>query len=154
MDLYLIRHGDSLTGKLDDERPLSNKGKLDIQRLADFITPLHLSISQILCSKKLRALQTAKILSSAVQPINNIETRFELDPLAPVNSIMKEVYAQEKNIMLVGHMPFMGKLLSTLVVKNELQDIVSFNTASMVCLEHISHEQWVICWMLNSELLT
>lgn len=83
---------------------------------------------------------------------NGIETKVELEALAPITDIVNEFSVLNGDVMLVGHMPFMGKLVSKLVTGNENKDVVSFNAGSMLCLEKIDDEQWVIRWMLNPEL--
>lgn len=152
MKIYLVRHGDSIATGPDDERPLSEKGKSDIQHLANFISPLTLQVSLVLHSQKFRAQQTAKILSLSMQVESGVETRNELDPMAFVGDILEEIHARKKNILLVGHMPFMGKLAAQLIRGNEEQDVVAFKTGSMLCLEQVENDQWVIRWMLNPEL--
>lgn len=152
MKLYLVRHGESATTGADDERPLSEKGMTDIKRLANFIDPLKLEVSYIYQSPKKRAQQTAKILSSNISVTKGIETKIELDPLASVNDIYDEMTVLNQNILLVGHMPFMGKLVCKLITGNEKKDIVSFKAGTMICLEKIDNDQWIIRWMLSPEL--
>src|SRR5690349_8514045 len=105
MKLYLVRHGESVATGSDDERPLSAKGIKDIQSLASFIAPLKLRVSSIYQSPKLRAKQTAEIISSKMVVANGIETRIELDAMTPINEIYDEIIRLNEDIMLVGHMP-------------------------------------------------
>ena len=153
MRLYLVRHGESDPAGFDDQRTLNEKGKEDVTRLAKFISHLKLQVTYIFQSQKLRAQQTAKILSASISSTNEIETRIELDPLAPISNIIDEITALNEDIMLVGHMPFMGNLASQLIANNENKDVIAFNTGSMVCLEKIASDLWVIRWMLSPELL-
>lgn len=152
MKLYLVRHGESIATGVDDERPLSEKGREDIKRLARFIAPLKLQVSYIFQSPKLRAQETAKILSSNLSITKGIETRIQLEALASVNDIYDEIALLNEDVVMVGHMPFMGKLVSKLVLGNENKDVVAFKAGSIICLERIINEQWVIRWMLNPEL--
>lgn len=152
MKLYLVRHGNSAPFGSDDERTLSEAGRDEVQRLAQFIETMKLHVSHIFHSKKLRAIETATILSAAVKSMTPMQLRVELDPVADVNTIMHEVEAIDEDVLLVGHMPFMGRLLSQLVVGNENRDIVNFETATMVCLEQVERHHWVICWVLNPSL--
>lgn len=152
MKLYLVRHGESDNIGSDDERSLSTKGQQDIERLANFISSLHLPISHVFQSQKSRAQQTAMILTSNMSVKKGIETKVELEPLAPVENILEEILSLNDDVILVGHMPFLGKLVSKLVTGNENKDVVAFKTGSMICLEKVERDQWVICWMLNSDL--
>lgn len=152
MKLYLVRHGESETTGSDDERSLSTRGKEDIERLSNFISHLKLQVSHVFQSPKLRAQQTAKILCSQMMTTNGIETKVELEALAPITDIINEFSVLNGDVMLVGHMPFMGRLVSKLVTGNENKDVVGFKAGSMLCLEKVEDKQWVICWMLNPEL--
>lgn len=152
MKIYLVRHGDSLPMGNDDERMLSEQGTQEIEQLAHLISPLHIQVDRLLQSKKKRAQQTATILASCLQVNEPIETRLELDPLAPVDFLIDDLYAHEKDTLLVGHMPFMGKLASTLLTGNEDRNIVLFSTGTMVCLEQIVDREWAVSWMLTPEL--
>lgn len=152
MKLYLVRHGENETVGSDDERTLSTKGKEDIEHLSNFISQLKLQVSYVFQSPKLRVQQTAKILCSQMTIINEIETKVELEPLAPITDVIDELSVLNGDVMLVGHMPFMGKLVSQLVTGNENKNVVAFKAGSMLCLEKIEDNQWVIRWMLNPEL--
>lgn len=152
MKLYLVRHGESETIGSDDERSLSTKGKEDVERLSNFISHLKLQVSFVFQSPKRRAQQTAKILCSQMTIINEIETKVELEPLTPITDVIDELSILNGDVMLVGHMPFMGKLVSKLVTGNENKNVVAFKAGSMLCLEKIEDNQWVIRWMLNPEL--
>ncbi len=151
MKLYLVRHGESNIAASDDERPLSKKGMKDITSLANFLGSLKLHVSYVFHSHKVRAKQTAEILSSKIFIDEQMETRTALDPSAPIEKIYDEIMMLNKDIMLVGHMPFMGKFVAQLITGNENRDIVLFQAGTLVCLENIGNE-WVIHWMLSPEL--
>jgi phosphohistidine phosphatase len=153
MKLYLVRHGESSTGVSDNERPLSEKGKTEIQGLANVLSPLRIQVSQIFHSEKRRAEQTALILASAIKSYHPPELRLDLDPLASVAPIVNESYSWHDDIMLVGHMPFMGILAAKLVCGNENENVVNFTTGCIVCLEQIEQRRWVINWVINPKLL-
>lgn len=152
MKLYLVRHGESIASGSDDERPLSENGKKEIEQLAHFLAPLKLHTALIFQSPKLRAQQTAKILSSVIAVTQGIETRVDLEPLAPITHILDEIVGLNEDVILVGHMPFMGKLFSQLITHHDDKDVVMFKPGSMVCFERMAESQWVIRWMLNPEL--
>jgi len=103
-------------------------------------------------SEKFRAKQTAKILSSSIQ-VKSIETCSELDPLEFPDIIIRQLYVDKQDALLVGHMPFMGKLVGQLITGNSDTNIVFFKAGSMICLEQTQDQQWVISWMLSPECL-
>ncbi len=152
MKLYLLRHGDSTTAASDNERPLSEVGRQDITRLAKFIAPLKLHVSAIFHSEKLRARETARIVSSAITTEHSPETLPELDPLLPVEPVVKMIKSLAGDAFFVGHMPFMGSLVSELTLREQIHDVVLFKTGTLVCLEQVEHARWSICWVVNPGL--
>lgn len=153
MKIYLVRHGESVTAGSDNTRALSKKGKEDIKALAKFILRDKIEITNLYHSGKMRALQTAELLLPSIKLENPMQERAELDPIASVDPILEEIYAWDKDVMLVGHMPFMGRLVGKLVTGNENRNIIEFKTGTMVCLEQVEREHWLICWMLTPSLL-
>jgi phosphohistidine phosphatase len=153
MKIYLVRHGESVSGSDDNKRALSAKGEEEIQRLANFIKPMNLQINRIWQSEKFRAQQTAAILSKSIRTENRIETKKELAPESDPDLIIDELNACGEDTMLVGHMPFMGRLAAKLVLGNEYADIVYVKTGSVICLEQVQTRQWIIGWMLIPEIL-
>lgn len=152
MKIYIIRHGDSLSGIDDDLRPLSDLGKKDLQKLSQFLSRTDLNVDKILHSEKLRAKQTAEIIATGLKPNIVLESKHYLDPLADITPLIEEIGSTETNRMIVGHMPFLGKLVSYLLTKNEMEDIVAIKSGSILCLENISLTHWVLRWMLIPEL--
>ena len=55
MKLYLVRHGDYLADATNPAGALSNKGKSNIQNLADFLKTSSIHVSSFFHSGKLRA---------------------------------------------------------------------------------------------------
>jgi phosphohistidine phosphatase SixA len=53
--------------------------------------------------------------------------------------------------MIVGHLPFLSKLTSRLLGKEE--EVVNFQQGGIVCLEKMEHLPWRIRWMVVPELL-
>ena len=61
--LYLVQHGEAVPDDVDPARPLSQAGKKDVERLAEFLARRKLAVSRILHSGKLRAQQTAELIA-------------------------------------------------------------------------------------------
>jgi len=150
--LYLVRHGDSsLSARTDNERELSEKGELEVQQIANLILPLDLPISTIWHSEKRRAEQTANILSGTF-PKATLQCTSDLAPMASLNPILDKIYTSPDDLLLVGHMPFMGRLVSKLIVGEEDENIVNFGTGCIVCLERVVTHYWAINWMLRPNI--
>lgn len=151
MKVYLVQHGPCIEKTRHPEQPLSEEGKQLINKTSRFVSLLKLEIDYLWHSEKLRAKQTAEILASGLNVHGVIESHTGLTPLDPVEPIVQLLHQLKQNIMLVGHMPFMGNMVNKLV-GNELQNFISFVPGTIVCLEQ-NKQQWNICWMLTPEII-
>jgi phosphohistidine phosphatase len=57
------------------------------------------------------------------------------------------------DIMVVGHLPFMAKLVSRLLTGDDDRAPVAYQPGSVVCLELTADDNWHINWMLRPQLL-
>jgi phosphohistidine phosphatase len=57
-------------------------------------------------------------------------------------------------MMLVGHLPFMGKLVARLVGADEGKPVATFVPGTVVCLERDEANHWTIAWMVRPALAT
>jgi phosphohistidine phosphatase len=76
-----------------------------------------------------------------------------MDPLDPTDPLAKEAQTWKEDVMLVGHLPFMGKLVSRLIAQGEDSDVVAFQPGSGVCLERKEEGGWALVWMIRPDLL-
>ena len=90
MKVYLVRHGDAVSSQFDPQRPLSEQGRADIQKVASFIKPLGISVEHVWHSGKLRAAQTAEILAGAVLVEEDCSAHEGLRPNDDVTIIAEE----------------------------------------------------------------
>jgi phosphohistidine phosphatase len=154
MRLYLVQHGDALPKEVDPDRPLSEKGRADVQCLASFLKG-RMRVSRVVQSGKTRAHQTAEILASALAPGRGIEVISGIDPLDPPEPIAREIQNWTEDTLMAGHEPFMGKLVTRLINEREEPLIVSFLPGTVVCLERQEEDgRWILLWMLRPELLS
>lgn len=153
MKLYLVQHAKAASKDVDPERPLTEQGRRDIQKVAAFIKPLNLSVDNLWHSTKTRAIQTAEILADVIK-IN--KEKIEREGLAPnddVTAIKDELIAARQDTMIVSHMPFVSKLASLLLTGREFPDTVAFRQGGIVALSCSEENQWQIEWMVTPELL-
>lgn len=143
MRLYLVQHGKALSKDENTQRPLSDVGRQESEKIAAFLKQRDIAIDLIWHSKKLRAAQTAQIISVSITT-QRIEERDDLNPLDPVDKFPQELLDLNKDIMIVGHLPFLQKLSSLLLTGTQDKEPVSFANSGVVCLEH--KEEWNIYW--------
>lgn len=152
MKVYLMRHGEADEKRMPEGRHLSERGKADMNRLAAHLAPLKIELDYVFHSEKLRARETAAILSGSFLVKEPLELRSYLSPESEITQMVEEIYALDCDVLLVGHMPFMGKLLSQLVVRDEATPVAAFRTGTLVCLEQVERERWAVSWMLTPDL--
>jgi len=116
MELYLFRHGiaqDRQEGLLDDDRTLTMRGRERTAQAAHGLARVIERPQAILTSPKLRAYQTASILSDIFDlPMETTPELGELD-LRAITRMLEG--RQETRIALVGHEPTLGYLASALI---------------------------------------
>ncbi len=147
MTLYLVQHGKSLPKQEDPEQGLSMQGKSEVERIAKVAQSYSLQVSIILHSDKKRARQTAQIMADYLQPKNGVQEEKNLGALDDI-SIWAENAQKLEKTMLVGHLPFMQKLLACLVAKDEQKQILKFQNGGIVCLNQEEDSPWHIKWTL------
>jgi phosphohistidine phosphatase len=149
--LYLVQHGEAVPAELDPARPLSAGGQADVARITGFLAAAGVRVGRVMHSGKRRAEQTAEILAGALG--DTPEARAGLSPNDPTESVAREAAAWDQDVMLVGHLPFMARLVSRLVAGREDAGVAAFQPGSVVCLERTDQQRWTIAWMVRPDLL-
>lgn len=135
MTVYLVQHGRSVPQEEDPQRPLSQNGRQEVEKIARGLKKYDLKISKICHSGKVRAIQTAHILQ---QQLNTPQGTIELEGMKPNDDVrlFAENIARVDNVMYVGHLPFMEKLVSYLVTGDEGKMIFKFQNAGIIKLQY------------------
>jgi phosphohistidine phosphatase len=135
VNLYILRHGIAAERgtpgfKTDADRPLTPKGRRQLRQIADAMKNLDLRFNLILSSPFLRARQTAEIVAQSLKlkkrlafsdelapdgdPKALIRQLNELEP-APAAIALARIGAPRKNVLLVGHEPYLSRLVALLI---------------------------------------
>jgi phosphohistidine phosphatase len=154
MKLYLVQHGEACAKEVDPDRPLTEQGQADIDRLAAFLKQAGIQVYRVIHSGKLRAQQTAERLAKAIAPGVELETSGLINPNDNPKAFDWQSESWDRDTLIVGHLPFMAKLVSHLVIDDETRLITAYQPGSIVCLEHDNHADWQINWMIRPELLS
>ena len=152
MKVYFVRHGEAVSSGVDPKRPLSEQGLADVRKVASFIEPLKISVEHIWHSGKLRAAQTAEVMTSVVV-VKDYSAHESLGPNDDVKIIAEELEAYDTDLMIVGHLPFLAYLTSLLVASKETANVVAFDAGSIACLNRGDPGRWQIEWMITPKLL-
>jgi len=154
MKLYLVQHGEAQPEEVDPKRPLTEKGKTDVSRMAKFLKEAEVKVDTIWHSSKTRAIQTAQIFGEALLPKEGIMEKPGLAPNDPVDQWPKEVTGKEQKLMIVGHLPFLQKLTSMLLTgAPETRPLVDFHPGGVVCLERKESGEWRLIWAITPDLI-
>jgi phosphohistidine phosphatase len=153
MRLYLVQHAKAVSKDQDPERPLTYDGRREIQKVAAFIKPLNLEVDALWHSGKKRAAQTAGLLAGAVKIRTGIIERQGLGPNDDVAALAAGLASLQQDVVIVAHLPFLGRLASLLLAGSESGTAVAFRNAGIVCLERGAGNRWRVNWMVTPELL-
>ncbi len=153
MMLYLMQHGDAVSKEVDPNRPLSETGQAQIRRLAELLENHGHRPSHVFHSGKLRATQTADILAAALVPGLESEEMAGLGPKDSPDALIDELSKRADDMLLVSHMPLVGRLVNRLVGGAEDNVIVAFLPGSIACLERDEDQCWVIDWFLRPDIV-
>jgi len=153
MKLYLVQHAKAASKDVDPERPLTEEGRQDIQKVVEFIKSLNLFVDYLWHSTKTRAIQTAEVLAEVVKINKEKIERQGLAPNDDVQAIINELASAQQDTMIVSHMPFVRKLASLLLTGRESAGTVAFRQGGIVCLSSSEPNLWQIEWMVIPELL-
>ena len=148
MKLYLVQHGIASKEDIDPQKGLTPQGKEETKKLAQSLKRKGVTIDSIWHSNKLRAIQTAQII---VETFNATEL-IERDDLSPNDSVVgfeSKILESSKDIMIVGHLPFLAKLACLLLSGNENFDSIIVKNSSALCLEN--SDRWIIRWMVTPD---
>jgi phosphohistidine phosphatase len=153
MRAYLVQHGKAKSADEDPNRGLTDEGRSEITRIAEFLAALKISVSLIQHSGKTRAEETAHLLADCIRttagPSHTDELNPDSDPMIAANFL--KIY--DDDIMLVGHLPHLERLTATLLTGKMECCPVRFRNGGVVCLEKQSHAGWTVLWAVTPDLL-
>ena len=153
MRLYLVRHADAKEKSEDPERHLSAAGRDQARRMADFLRPMGLRVGAVWHSTKVRAMETVACLSGAVTADDGLLERDDLGPKDPVDTVVRAVRKSDRDLMIVGHLPYLGNLASKLLAGSEDAVRFHFAPAAAVCLEFDAQNGWRLNWLVTPDML-
>ena len=153
MKNYLVQHGEACAKEVDPDRPLTDQGKADIERLAAFLKRAGIQVERVIHSGKLRAAQTAERLAHAIAAGVELESCSLINPNDNPRTFDWKSDSRDRDTLVVGHLPFMAKLVSHLLIEDENRLITAWQPGSIVCLQREDAGPWRINWMIRPELL-
>jgi phosphohistidine phosphatase len=146
--IVLVHHADAVGPDVDAQRPLSAAGRAHADRLAAEAAARGVKPVAVWHSGKLRARQTAEAFRRACNPQAELAAIRGLRPDDPPSQVQTGLAGESRDVMLVGHMPNLPRLLQALLGRREGEPPASFPPHGLVALEPAG-ERWVERWRLE-----
>lgn len=144
--LFLVHHAEAVDALIDPQRPLTARGREQAANIAARAAKRAAKPEVIWHSGKLRARQTAEYFWRACNPLAEFAASRAVQPGDPPEWASDVISADARDIMIVGHMPHLGRLLK-LLVRDE--DAV-FPDHGCIALER-REDAWVEVWREQPE---
>ncbi len=147
--LYIVQHGKAYPKEVDPDRKLTEEGIKETQVIARLLASKNVKISKIFHSGKTRARMTAEIIGEVL----NVKDIYEAEGLSPLddpNIWARRISEFDEDIILVGHLPHLSKLVTILL--NIDREVVKIRYSSVLCLLD-EDGRWVIEWYLTPDLI-
>src|SRR5947199_8158961 len=149
MHIHLAQHGEAKPEEIDPERRLTENGTRAVQKLAEFLRKSSgLEVDTSWHSGKPRAQQTAELLRLATSAGEGaLMQHAGLAPKDAVEPIKRELEQGTSNVMIVGHLPFLGRLAAWLLTANSDNEVVAFPLGCVVRLNRAEPCRWKPEWV-------
>ncbi len=152
MALFLVQHGKNLPKDQDPDKGLSPEGNDTVRRIAQVAAGYGVAVKEIRHSGKKRARETAELLGDALKPSGGITSSDRLGPTDDPAAVASDIRLED-DLMLVGHLPFMEKMVSHLIHGDQDRPVIKFQNGGIVCLDfYPDTTDWVIKWALMPEI--
>lgn len=151
MEIYLVQHGEAVPEAVDPARPLTERGREEVQRVARHAAAAGLPGPEIRHSGRLRARQTAEILAQHLLPAAGPQAMEGIGPADDPAAARAVVEAAREPLMVVGHLPHLSRLASLLIAGDRGRELIRFRNGAIVCLGR-DEAGWSIRWILTPEL--
>lgn len=156
MRLYLVRHGNAMPKDENPDRPLSAKGRRDVERMASFLRRSGTRAARVVHSGKTRAAETAVLLSAQIGPGPVVHEMTGLLPHDPP-FILADAAGWDDDTIVVGHMPHMAQAAAYLLSHGDAFPAAAFEAGAVMCLERMENgagpQGWVLLWHMQPSLL-
>lgn len=120
MKVHIVRHAQAVersTNLPDEQRYITCRGRKKFRKVAASLKKMDIDPDIIFTSPKIRAVQTAEILSETIQFNGKIQISPEL-ALGPDSESIAAIIRSVKSaneIVIIGHEPFLGETIGQLL---------------------------------------
>ncbi|GAB6948325.1 phosphohistidine phosphatase SixA [Vulcanisaeta sp. JCM 16161] len=149
--LYLVQHGKAFDEKVDPERRLTPEGVAETERIAKYLNSIGIIVAEIIHSGKARARQTAEIFAKYLG-VDNVREVDGLNPNDDPRIWFERLLRLDHDLMIVGHLPHLSRLVSLLIIGNPDIKIVEFRYSGVLRLSK-AEGNWVINWFITPDVI-
>jgi|SRR5277367_4669740 len=159
MNIYILRHGiaverEDWKSKDDSLRPLTREGEKQLKQISRALKKMDLEFDLILSSPYERAKKTAEIVADKLKWQKRLKFSGELKSEGDAEKLISGINRlkpQPENLLLVGHEPYLSRLISQLVSGNT-EVAMDFKKAGL-CKLKVEKLQFgrcaKFCWLLT-----
>lgn len=142
--VVVMRHAEPVSSMEDAARPLSVEGRRQADLMASWIAATGVAPDEVRTSNRLRARQTADVVARrlGLAPGRSREWN-ALAPDADPAVAAADLDTDPRRVVLVGHLPHVERLVSTLVAGDPTLTHLEMDYASAVVLTKTG-ERWAI----------
>ena len=155
MFLYLIRHAHARDAGRDFDRPLSDEGHAQVDRLVQFLRGGKVPApEEVWHSHLVRAAETAQLVASGLGWKAPISATDGLEPDADLRTILVRVNASDCPLAIFSHEPFLGGLAALMIKGSAWPPAFAMRKCGMLALERMGERgaPWIVNWHLSPEL--
>mgnify|MGYP003871286881 CR=1 FL=1 len=131
MEAIIIQHGEAVDSSVNQERPLSQKGRNQCNKFAEFLHIINWKPDIILHSGILRAYESAAIVAEKFDC--QVAISNSINPKDNPDAIIQYLLQEKRNIIVVTHKPFIDVLIAR-VLSTSQTGIMTITNASPVFL--------------------
>ncbi len=153
MKLYIMQHGQSCSKAQNPERPLTERGFAEVGAMAEFLKRVAFSCQRVIHSGKLRARQTAELMLQTLELNVPVDVSDIINPQDDPQAFAWQSGSWDRDTLVVGHLPFMAKLASHLMLGDESKLHAEFTPGAIMCLERNNEDNWRLLWMIRPDMV-
>jgi len=153
MRLFLLRHAHAVSADEDPLRPLSDRGRKQVRRLAAFLRKSRaLTCAELWHSPLARSIETAEGLVQHLRLAARLVRVPDLEGEDDPQRIAARLRSRRTSLALVGHEPHLSALASLLVAGHAGPACFVLRKSAVLALER-NRGVWSVAWQLSPELL-